>query len=159
MTGVQTCALPISPEGVFTLSVFPPKAQDEATIHIDQYTGDVIADYRYDNYGPLGKVMALAITIHKGLEFGLLNQIIGVIICLGLIGMVITGVYMWWKRKPKGKSGAPKAKSIFEFKGMLSVLIILGLIFPLVGLSLIILFLLDRFIIRNNEKLRRWLNY
>lgn len=150
---------PASPEGVFTLSVFPPKAQDEATIHIDQYTGDVIADYRYDNYGPLGKAMALAITIHKGLEFGLLNQIIGVIICLGLIGMVITGVCMWWKRKPKGKSGAPKAKSIFEFKGMLSVLIILGLIFPLVGLSLIILFMLDRLIIRNNEKLRRWLNY
>ena len=150
---------PASPEGVFTLSVFPPKAQDEATIHIDQYTGSVIADYRYDNYGPLGKIMALAITIHKGLEFGLINQIIGVIICIGLIGMVITGVYMWYKRKPEGSVGAPKAKSIFEYKGVLSILIGFGIIFPLVGLSLIILFLADRLIIRKNQTLRRWLNY
>lgn len=150
---------PSSSEGVFTLSVFPPQAQDEATIHIDQYTGSVVADYRYDNYGPLGKVMALAITIHKGLEFGLLNQLFGVLICIGLIGMVITGVYMWWKRKPEGYSGAPKAKSITEFKGVFITLIILGIIFPLVGVSLIILFLTERFIIRKNDKLRHWLNY
>ena len=150
---------PASPEGVFTLAAFPPKAQDEATIHIDQYTGSVIADYRYDNYGPLGKAMALAITIHKGLEFGLINQLAGLTVCIGLIGMVITGIYMWWKRKPAGLSGAPKAKSITEFKGVFITLIILGIIFPLVGLSLIIIFLLDRLIIRKNDKLRRWLNY
>ncbi|WP_306301247.1 PepSY domain-containing protein [Thalassobacillus sp. C254] len=30
---------PSSKEGVYTLSAFPPKAEDEATIHIDQYTG------------------------------------------------------------------------------------------------------------------------
>ena len=150
---------PGTPEDVFTLSVFPPKAQDEATIHIDQYTGSVIADYRYDNYGPLGKAMALAITIHKGLEFGLFNQLAGLIICIGLIGMVITGVYMWWKRKPEGQIGAPKAKSITEFKGVFITLIILSIIFPLVGVSLIIIFILDRLIIRKNDKLRRWLNY
>ena len=103
--------------------------------------------------------MALAITIHKGLEFGLINQIIGVIICIGLIAMVITGVYMWYKRKPEGSVGAPKAKSIFEYKGLLAVMIGFGIIFPLVGLSLIILFLTDRLIIRKNKTLRRWLNY
>ncbi|CAD2071257.1 PepSY-associated TM helix domain-containing protein [Jeotgalicoccus meleagridis] len=150
---------PSSKEGVFTLSVFPDQASNEATIHIDQYTADVIADYRYDNYGILGKVMATMITIHKGHEFGLLNQALGLLICLGLIFMVITGFYLWWKRKPQNNSGAPKAVSILEYKRILIVLIILGLIFPLVGISLLVVFLLDRFILRRFETLRKWLNY
>ena len=150
---------PSSKEGVFTLSVFPDQASNEATIHIDQYTADVIADYRYDNYGILGKVMATMITIHKGHEFGLLNQALGLLICLGLIFMVITGIYLWWKRKPQHNSGAPKAVSILEYKRILIVLITLGLIFPLVGISLLVVFLLDRFILRRFETLRKWLNY
>ncbi len=150
---------PASEEGVFTLSVFPDQARDEATIHIDQYTGDVIADYRYDNYGPLGKIMATMITVHKGHEFGIVNQVLGLVICLGLIAMVITGVYMWWKRKPKNKSGAPKSASVVEYKGIFFTLIALGIIFPLVGLSLIVIFIVDRLILRRNEKIRSWLNY
>ncbi len=47
--------IPQQTDGVYTLSAFPPKAQDEATIHIDQYSGAVLADYRYDHYGLIGK--------------------------------------------------------------------------------------------------------
>lgn len=148
---------PGSDTGVFTLSTFPQRAQDEATIHIDQYAGNVLTDYRYDNYGPLGKFMALAITIHKGLQFGIWNQIFGVIICIGLIGMVITGFWMWIKRRPKDHMGAPKSKSILHFKVPLIILIGLGIIFPLVGLSLIFIFLLDRLVIRRVPKLNKFI--
>lgn len=74
---------PSGQEGVFTLSVFPHRAQDEATVHIDQYNGAVLADYRYDDYGTIGKAMALGITIHKGLQFGFWNQIAGLLVCVG----------------------------------------------------------------------------
>lgn len=147
---------PADNTGVFTLSTFPDQAKDEATIHIDQYTTDVIADYRYDHYGPLGKIMALGITIHKGLEFGFLNQMLGLLVCIGLIGMVITGVWMWLKRKPKNRIGAPKSDSIIHHKGMFTTLIILGIIFPLVGVSLIVIFLIDRLIIRRSDKLKHF---
>ncbi|MFD1336994.1 PepSY-associated TM helix domain-containing protein [Oceanobacillus iheyensis] len=86
---------PQTDDGVYTISVFPPKARDEATMHIDQYTGAILADYRYDNYQPLGKLMAWGITVHKGLEYGLINQIIGLIVCLGIIGLVIGGTVLW----------------------------------------------------------------
>ena len=35
-------------------------------MHIDQYSGAVLADYRYDHYGVVGKAVALGITLHKG---------------------------------------------------------------------------------------------
>src|SRR5690606_28872345 len=123
--------IPQEQDGDYTLSVFPPKAQDEATMHIDQYSGAVLADYRYDNYGIIGKIVAWGITLHKGSQFGLVNQLISLIICLGVIFTVFTGIYLWWKRKPKKGSGAPKAPAIFKTKPFLALMIVLGILFPL----------------------------
>jgi len=149
---------PTTQEGVYTFSAFPPKAKDEATIHIDQYTGAVLADYRYDHYGPLGKLIAIGITLHKGTEFGLINQLISLLICLGTILVAITGVYMWWKRKPKQELGAPKAPSIKKMRYLLFILIILGIVFPLVGLSLIIVWVVDLLIIQRIPAVKKVLN-
>ncbi|WP_370543124.1 PepSY-associated TM helix domain-containing protein [Geomicrobium sp. JCM 19055] len=145
-------------EGVFTLSTFPHRAQDEATVHIDQYSGAILADYRYDNYGAVGKAMALGITIHKGLQFGVINQIAGLLICIGMVLIIITGFWLWKRRKPDNSVGAPKSIKVTQAKAMLIILLIFAFIFPLVGLSLIVVYLIDRFVIRKSERLRRWLN-
>lgn len=149
---------PNAPEGVFTLSTFPNQAQDEATVHIDQYTGVTIADYQFDDYGAIGKIMALGITMHKGLQFGIINQLFGLLICLGLVGMVFSGFWLWLRRKPKGNSGAPKSDGIIRYKVPFSILIILGVIFPLAGISMVIIFLMDVMIIQRIGKLRDWFN-
>ncbi|MCY9138023.1 PepSY-associated TM helix domain-containing protein [Peribacillus frigoritolerans] len=140
--------IPQETDGVYTLSAFPPKAQDEATIHIDQYSGAVLADYRYDHYGLIGKIVAWGITLHKGTQFGLINQIISLLICLGIMLVVCSGFYLWWKRKPKKSLGAPKAPQIKNMKLFLFLLIGLGILFPLVGLSLIVVWLIDWLIIK-----------
>lgn len=149
---------PKTPEGVFTLSVFPPQARDEATVHIDQYSGAVLANYRYENYEPIGKLMAWGITLHKGLEFGLMNQIIGFVVCIGIAGIVFTGFVMWWKRKPNGKMGAPRSISPGKIKGLLVVLAVFGILFPLVGVSLIVVGIIDFFIIKRVPALKKFFN-
>ncbi|GAK04359.1 LOW QUALITY PROTEIN: iron-regulated membrane protein [Geomicrobium sp. JCM 19037] len=149
---------PSGQEGVFTLSVFPHRAQDEATVHIDQYNGAVLADYRYDDYGTIGKAMALGITIHKGLQFGFWNQIAGLLVCVGWVVMIISGFWLWKRRKPTTHSGAPRSIRITEARGILTILLIFAVIFPLVGLSLVVVYLIDRYIIRKSKTLRTWLN-
>ncbi|SNZ02430.1 Uncharacterized iron-regulated membrane protein [Terribacillus aidingensis] len=150
--------IPQTHDGVFTLSAFPPNARDEVTMHIDQYTGAVLADYRYDNYQLLGKIIAYGITIHKGTEFGIWNQIIGVIVCLGIVGIAVSGFILWLSRKPKGKLGSPKAPSDKVMKGVIAIIIILGIVFPLVGISIIIVWLFDRFVIPRVPALKRFFN-
>lgn len=150
--------IPQEPEGVYTLSVFPPKAQDEATMHIDQYSGAVLADYRYDNYGIIGKVVAWGITLHKGSQFGLLNQLISLFICLGIVFVAVSGVYLWWKRKPKKGMGAPKAPPLFKTKSFLLLMIVLGFLFPLAGLSMVIVWLFDKLVIQRLPAVKKWLN-
>ncbi|MFJ7990594.1 PepSY-associated TM helix domain-containing protein [Peribacillus frigoritolerans] len=150
--------IPQETDGVYTLSAFPPKAQDEATIHIDQYSGAVLADYRYDHYGLIGKIVAWGITLHKGTQFGLINQIISLLICLGIILVVCSGFYLWWKRKPKKRLGAPKAPQIKNMKLFLFLLMGLGILFPLVGLSLIVVWLIDWLIIKKISAVKNFLN-
>ena len=153
-----TVYIPQEKNGVYTLSAFPPKAQDEVTMHIDQYSGAVLADYRYDNYGIIGKIVALGITLHKGTQFGFINQLISLLICLGIIFVVGSGLYLWWKRKPKKELGAPKATSIKNIKLFLVLLIGLGVLFPLVGLSLIVVWLIDWLIIQKVSVVKNFMN-
>ncbi|WP_139490668.1 PepSY-associated TM helix domain-containing protein [Brevibacillus dissolubilis] len=153
-----TVIFPKSEEGVYTISAFPPKAKDEATIHIDQYTGAVLADYRYDHYQPLGKLMAWGITVHKGLEYGLPNQLMGLLVCMGIVGMVVSGLILWWRRKPTGHLGAPKAPEVRKMKGLVVLMAIFGIVFPLVGASLILVFLIDWLMIQRVPAFKKYLN-
>ncbi|MGG1888132.1 PepSY domain-containing protein [Priestia megaterium] len=153
-----TISIPQEPQGVYTLSVFSPRAQDEATIHLDQYTGAVLADYRYGNYGFMGKLIALGITLHKGTQFGFMNQLMGLIICIGIAGIAISGSLLWWKRKPAKNIGAPKVPEGNAMRIVTCIIVVLGILFPLVGLSLVIVWLLDFFVIKRIPALKRFLN-
>ena len=150
--------IPKEKEGVYTLSAFPPKAQDEVTMHIDQYSGAVLADYRYDYYGLIGKIVAWGITLHKGTQFGFMNQLISLLICFGIILVAVSGFYLWWKRKPEKGLGAPKAPRIKQMKFFFILLIGLGILFPLVGLSLIVVWLIDWLIIQRIAVFKNFLN-
>nr|WP_315362949.1 PepSY domain-containing protein [Cytobacillus firmus] len=159
--GVHPCYsiyIPQDKSGVYTLSAFPPKAQDEITMHIDQYTGAVLTDYRYDNYGWIGKMVAWGITLHKGTQFGLINQLISFFICLGIILVAVSGYYLWLKRKPKKDIGAPKTAGFNNTKGFFLLLIAMGILFPLVGLSIIAVLMIDLILIRRIPALKRFLN-
>ncbi|MBH0166882.1 PepSY domain-containing protein [Fictibacillus sp. 7GRE50] len=151
-------SIPNEPTGVYTLSAYPAKAEDEATIHLDQYSGAVLADYRFEHYGIVGKIVALGITLHKGTQFGLINQFVSLLICLGIMLVAVSGFYLWLKRKPKKGTGAPKGPSAKTMKLFLFTLIFLGILFPLVGLSLLVIWLIDWLIIQRVSSIRRFLN-
>jgi uncharacterized iron-regulated membrane protein len=152
-----TVYIPGDEKGVYTLSAFPAKAQNEVTMHLDQYSGAVLADYRFDHYGIGGKIVAMGITLHTGTQFGFINQLISLFICLGIILVVVSGFYLWLKRKPKKEMGAPKAPSILKMKLFLLLMIVLGILFPLVGVSLIVILLLDWLVIKRVPALNKFL--
>jgi uncharacterized iron-regulated membrane protein len=53
----------------------------------------------------------VGIALHQGDYFGLANQLLCVLTCLGLIASSVFGVVMWWKRRPKGRISVPKPPS------------------------------------------------
>jgi uncharacterized iron-regulated membrane protein len=152
-----TITLPRGEKGVYTLSTSHVKPGRNATLHLDQYSGAVLTDVRYDDYGILAKMITLGIAFHEGRLFGLPNQIIDLIACLGMILIAFSSYVMWKKRKPEGKLGAPaKPKSRKATIGVLVIMLGCGAVMPLVGLSIIVVLVLDLFIIRRIKPLKAW---
>ncbi|MNE93085.1 hypothetical protein D3C80_1908870 [compost metagenome] len=63
---------------------------------------------------------------------------------MGVILLSITGPIMWWKRRPKGRLGAPRELAPLKMRTMALITLGLGLIFPLAGASLALLLILDK---------------
>ncbi len=142
-------SLPADKEGVYTVSPpFPTNATKEVTLHIDQYSGEVLADVRWNDYALVPKLVEGGVALHMGGFFGLPNQLLMLVGCLILILLSISGTVMWWQRRPAGRLGAPAMpKNLPMWKGAVAIILILGLVFPLMGASLLIVLLLDYLVI------------
>jgi uncharacterized iron-regulated membrane protein len=147
--GGYEIALPRSADGVYTVSYFPADPKAERTIYIDQYSGAVMKDIRYDDYGAVSKAVSYGTALHMGRYFGLANQIICAAISLGLASLAVTGFVMWWKRRPAKSVGAPsRERAAPPMRGWKAGMVLLAVIFPLMGATMIAVWLADRAVFR-----------
>ncbi|MEO1444846.1 MAG: PepSY domain-containing protein [Cyanobacteria bacterium J06635_11] len=142
-------AFPEDETGVYTASAFPNDPTQEVTMHMDQYTGELLASVGWPDYGLVPKAVELGISIHMGKYFGLANQLIMLFAALVTILLSITGTVLWWRRRPKGLGliGAPPMPRYQQqWRTPLLLVAGLGFLFPLVGLSLIAVLSFDYFL-------------
>ncbi|QSQ30059.1 PepSY-associated TM helix domain-containing protein [Xanthomonas translucens] len=137
-------ALPRGARGVYTASVYPLDLAQQRVIHLDQYSGKVLLDMRYADYGPLAKALEWGINVHLGQQYGTLNQVLLIVSCLGIVLLCVSAALMWWKRRPAGGLGVPPLPADRRsLHGVLALLAIGGMLFPLVGVSLLLMLALD----------------
>ncbi|MEM5387931.1 PepSY domain-containing protein [Paraburkholderia phymatum] len=147
LTDGYDVALPASASGVYTVSYFPPDPKLERTLYIDQYSGAILKDIRYGDYGAVGRAVSYGTSLHMGRYFGLANQLVCTALSLGLAALAVTGCVMWWKRRPAGALGAPAREHIgAPMRGWKLGLVLLGLVFPLMGVTLVAVWCADRMI-------------
>lgn len=118
----------------------------DRTMHIDQYTGKILADITFEDYSLAAKSMGYGIAFHEGF-MGLWNIILNTVFCLSMVFLSLSGVVMWWQRRPKsaGRLVAPPipATVIQLRKGLLLIILAMSLLFPMVGATLLTILLLD----------------
>lgn len=136
--------IPATPDGVYTGSVYPDDLSQQRVVHLDQYSGKPLIDMSYADYGPFGKALEWGINVHLGQEFGLANQLVLLVACMAIVLLAVSAAVMWWKRRPKGSLGVPPMPADRRvFRGLIALLAIGGILFPLVGVSLIVMLALD----------------
>ncbi|WP_425478011.1 PepSY-associated TM helix domain-containing protein [Xanthomonas cucurbitae] len=137
-------SLPQGRMGVYTASVYPEALDQQRVMHLDQYSGKVLLDMGYHDYGPLGRGLEWGINVHLGQEYGTANRLFFVVACAGIVLLCVSGAVMWWKRRPLGGLGVPplprQGRSVLA---VFALLCIGGVLFPLVGLSLLMVGALD----------------
>ena len=138
-------SLPAGPTGVFTAAVYPRDVAQQRVVHLDAYSGAVLLDMGYADYGPLGRWLEWGINVHLGQEYGVPNQAVLVLACLAIVLLCVSAAVMWWKRRPIRALGVPPAPADPRvMRGLLALLVVGGLLFPLVGASLLVMAALDR---------------
>ncbi|KPC65248.1 hypothetical protein [Streptomyces chattanoogensis] len=72
--------------------------------------------------------------------------------------LAVSGVVMWWHRRPTGKGlGAPRrAQDARATRGVALIMLVLGVVMPLAGISMALILALDWLVIRRIAPLRRF---
>lgn len=136
--------LPGGPEGVYSASIYPHNLAEQRMIHMDQYSGAVLVDLSYADYPGFAKAMEWGINVHMGQEYGWANKIILALACLGMVALSVSAAIMWWKRRPAGRLGAPRIPENYKVaRWALAIALVLCLVFPLMGISLVVFLIVD----------------
>jgi uncharacterized iron-regulated membrane protein len=149
-TGVWT----LSRDSMNTDSVNP---MSDRTVHVDQYTGNVLADVRYEDYSLAGKAMAVGIALHMG-TMGLWSVLANTLVCLSVLFLCVSSIVLWWKRRPAhaGRlSAPPMPKELPLWQGAVLVGLGVSMAFPMAGIALLGVLAVDVLILSRLPKLRR----
>ncbi len=142
--------IPLSEKAVYSLTantmsgdITDPRL--DRTVHIDQYSGKILADIGWDEYSPMAKFMAAGIALHQG-GIGSLNLWANTLLCIIMIIICITGIIIWFKRRPaKGYALAAPAKVVSPKAWKLGIftLVTLSVVFPVTGVAIVLFFVID----------------
>jgi len=146
-------SLPRGADGVYTAVVYPDRPQGQRTVHVERYSGDVVGDTGFADYGLGAKAVELGVQLHMGRYFGRANQIVMLLPCIGILALSLSGAWMWWRRRPRGRLGAPPAPAPARLRTVAAIALGCGLLFPLLGASLLLVYALDRLLI---ARVPRW---
>lgn len=157
--------VPSGDAGVWTLSrdsmsTDSTNPTSDRTVHVDQFTGKILADVRYADYSLAGKAMAVGIALHMG-TMGLWSVLANTVVCLSVIFLCVSALVLWWKRRPTkaGRLAAPPMpKEMPLWQGAALVGLGVSMAFPMAGLALLIVLAIDTLILLRIPKLRALLS-
>jgi len=106
----------------------------------------------------LDRIIGTGLAAHEGELFRVFDQLISLATVLGLITLCTSAVVMWRRRRPEGTLGVPAPARPLRFSFVLTTLVVsLGIYFPFLGATMIVVLLVERFILRKIEPARSWL--
>lgn len=106
-------------------------------VAVDPSTGVVTADTRHENLPPLQRARVWVLPLHTGAVGGTATKALALLACVGLVGLSVSGVWMWLARRPVGRWGLPRAVEGPVPVPAVVVILLLAVLLPTVGLSLV----------------------
>jgi uncharacterized iron-regulated membrane protein len=136
----------------------PQDRSQRVDLELDGTQGLVLSRIDFAQRPWLDRLIGYGVAIHEGQLFAPLNQVLGVVTALGLQLMAISAAWSWWRRRPSGALGAPPALLVRRYPlALLGTLMLLGVLLPLLGLSMLAVLLVERLWLRRWPAARQFL--
>jgi uncharacterized iron-regulated membrane protein len=136
----------------------PQDRSQRVDLELDGTRAQVLSRIDFAQRPWLDRVIDYGVAIHEGQLFAPLNQVLGVLTALGLQLMAISALCSWWRRRPTGALGAPPPLLDRRYPlALVGALMVLGVLLPLLGLSMLAVLLVERLWLRRWPAARQFL--
>lgn len=116
---------------------------------LDGKTGVILQRTGFQSKNLIDRLVGIGIAAHEGALFGWANQLLSLFTAVSLAVLSLSGLILWWRRRPEGVLGAPPAIRRMRFSAALIALIVfLSIYFPFLGGSILLVAFIERFILR-----------
>lgn len=141
-------SLPAEPDAPYAISRASGKAGDARVIYVDAASAAALEDVGFDRFGAGAKAIEWGIAVHQGQEYGAVNRWVMLAGCIATLLLAITAPVLWWKRRVQGSAGLPPP-AIDPRRGRPALIVtaLLAILYPLTGLTVLLVGLIDRFLL------------
>ncbi len=139
LEGVVSLDFPKGETGVFSVhnETFP--LENQKKIHFDQYSGKQMMVLNWNDVGIAMRARMWLMAFHQG-QLGGWNFFLMLMVAVTLTVMILAGLSSFVLRKRKGDWGIPRVPRSFKAGyGVVAVILVLGILFPLFGISLLLI--------------------
>lgn len=122
--------------------------------------GTLIGIERFSDRHWIDRTVGYGVAIHEGAFWGLANQLLNLAVLLGLVALSISGMVLWWRRRPADMLGAPSwLAPVRHSWALVGLVVLLALAMPLFGASLALAVAVEWALKRIAPPLSRWMGW
>lgn len=138
-------SLPRDAQGMFQVHLGSAHAPLHKVMYaVDQYSGATSLRTDRKNASIMAMIVSFAYPLHVGSIWGLPTKFLALLACLMIILLCVTGVWMWWRARPRGELGIPGRSDLSQLRRWPVLLMgLCGLLMPMAGLTLVLVLLGD----------------
>ena len=129
-----------------------------AELTLDGDRGVIIARHDFGQLPLLDRIIGIGIATHEGQLSAPINQLLGLFTAMSLWIVCLSAIVMWWRRRPIGALGAPSPTERPSLTAaVVTCIVLLGVILPSYGATLLIVWLVERTVLRHWPAARNFL--
>lgn len=137
-----TVWFPRIPNGVYLVTANNDRGpQVNEMLFIDRASGEILEDRYNSQTKVIYQLGSWNYPLHVGSIWGLPTKFLWLVTCLILMTLPVTGIWMWWQRRPTGRLGLPSRVGARRPRWLIATITATCISLPAVGLSVIVLLL------------------
>jgi uncharacterized iron-regulated membrane protein len=136
--------LPTSDGKPYQVSRGVGRVEDTHVLYIEASSGRVLQNAAYRDFGTGAKLIEWGVQTHQGLEYPPVNRWVMLVGCIGILLLASSAPVLWWKRRDAGRLvRPPRPRDDKRLKMGTAVAVVLGIIYPLTGVTVLTVLLFD----------------
>lgn len=158
LAGPVLIAPPTAMDGLWTAKSDSGDRPLRVKLTVDGASGTIVKREDFADRHWIDRAVGYGVAAHEGQLFGLANQLLGMVATSGLILLAASGAVLWSRRRPVGLLGAPLPLGRPRFgAGLVGGIVMLAGLFPMFGVTLLAVLMIEWAVLRRITSTRRWL--